>query len=546
VHSRAKLHIQRACVYNENSMTTAKNLAFGLLARRTLDLLPRLWLPLVALLCLASSWRPLSGGDDVWAHAAIGRWIVSHGTIPRETLFLWGAPPQQWIYHSWLSQISFYTLLSGGEVRGAFLLLGLTALIVFSVFALLWRAWRARIGVFSLWMPLVFAIAVYCSSLRFRARPELFTALFLTLLLLFLSHEKTPEKTQAPAAPGVLRRETFFVFVLFVVWTNFHGAVAIGLLMLGAMAFCEVAQARAARASWKWIWFFAVAVLAVNFNPYGFDYWQALRPVGGPMFERIDEWKPFWKTPFLDPTLLLGELALVWLALMCWLGNPRRRWSQLAWLVLMSALFIDARRHLWLLPIVCLSVIVANADTLQRSEVGAESSPLVRDATRLLVTAVLLIAVLFTATPAQFSRAQFSFGPIAPTTPRRATAFFQTHHLNTRGHVFNDYENSSFLQWRFGGKPPLYIDLLNAYPDSLLFDYFDVVNATPRGRKMLDAKKVQVVILRTYTSKSALAKLAGYLDKNKRQWRRVYRSEDGTIWLRRAGQNVGSGKSEVE
>lgn len=516
-------------------MPTAKHLISSSVVERSFRFLPRLWLPLLALLCLASAWRPLGGGDDVWAHAAIGRWMVSHATIPRETLFLWGAPPQPWIYHSWLSQLTFYGLLSRGEITGAFLLLGLTALIAFLVFALLWRAWSARSGGASFWMPLVFALAVYCSSLRFRPRPELFTALFLTLLLLFLRREKSPQQNESRAAPGVLWLETFFVFALFVVWANFHGAVAIGLLLLGATAVCEMAQERGARASWKWVWLFMVGVLAVNVNPYGFEYWQALKPVGGPMFERIDEWKPFWKPPFLNSNMLLGELILVWLALLCWLGNTRRRWAQLLWLVLMAALFIEARRHLWLLPIVCLAVIAANASTLCQLRLRGQVSPFARGAVRLVATGVLLLAVVFTVSPAQFSSAQFRTGPLAPTTPRRAASFFKAQHLGARGRVFNDYENSSFLQWRFGGAPPLFIDLLNAYPDSLLFDYFDVVNANARGRKILEARKVNVVILRAYAPDSSLAKLAKYLDKNKQQWRRIYSATDGTIWLRRPG-----------
>jgi hypothetical protein len=270
------------------------------------------------------------------------------------------------------------------------------------------------------------------------------------------------------------------------------------------------------------------------------DYWQALKPVGGPMFERIDEWKPFWKPPFLNFSMVLGELVLVWLALMCWLGNSRRRWSQLLWLILMTVLFINARRHLWLLPIVCLSIIAANAMTLQNSEFRAEMTPFSRSVARVLATGVLLGTFLFITSSQRFLAA-----PISPSTPRRAVDFFRINHLGTRGRIFNDYENSSFLQWRFGGAPPLYIDLLNAYPDSLLFDYFDILKATPRGRKMLDEKKVRVVILRAYKPDSSLAKLAKYLNNNK-QWQRIYRNTDGTIWLRRSERNTGGGREKME
>ena len=82
--------------------------------RLWIDRLPRFYFPLTMLLFPAIAWRPLRGADDFWVHAAIGRWIWQHGQIPHETLFVWGAKPIPWIYHSWLSQLGFYGLLSAG------------------------------------------------------------------------------------------------------------------------------------------------------------------------------------------------------------------------------------------------------------------------------------------------------------------------------------------------------------------------------------------------------------------------------------------------
>ena len=97
--------------------------------------------------------------------------------------------------------------------------------------------------------------------------------------------------------------------------------------------------------------------------------------------------------------------------------------------------------------------------------------------------------------------------------------------------VFNDYEFSSYLQWRSAGNPPLYIDLLNAYPDKLLKDYFQIVTAEPEGRKMLRDLDINCVFLRRHKKGEGMAKLANYLDKQS-QWRRVYKGPDGTIWLK--------------
>ena len=41
--------------------------------QRAALLLPRLYLPLLIALTCTQAWRTLGGGDDIWAHAAVGR-----------------------------------------------------------------------------------------------------------------------------------------------------------------------------------------------------------------------------------------------------------------------------------------------------------------------------------------------------------------------------------------------------------------------------------------------------------------------------------------
>jgi len=503
--------------YNEQPMSSTP------FARRAAAWPHFYWL-LMAALCIALAWRPLSGDDDIWAHAAIGRWMIENEQWPRQTLFLWGAPPLPWVYHSWLSQLSFYGLLWAGETSGAIAAITLTCLVVIATFTLLWRAWSAQIGGVSPVMIGAFILAIYCSSLRFHPRPELFSALFLCVLLLHLTRFQ-----RSLALEGVLP-----LGALFVLWANFHGAVAIGLLLLAATVICEIAQRKFSHSSLRWMWLLIVAVGAICINPYGLKYWQALSPVGGEMFQRIDEWKPFWKEPVLDIKFVAGECVLVWFAFLSWILNAEKRWAHGAWLLIMLLLFISARRHLWLLPITSLAVLAANAQTLSTPfamrAMGLDADAIPRVArffSRVAMTAIFGMAIAFAAPPNIFSN-----GPLSTDVPLKATDFFLKNPLVLRGRVFNDYENSSFLQWRFGGKPPLYIDLLNAYPDQLLLDYLDIVNANARGQQLLETLKIQSVMLRSYADDSSLAKLARYLNRNPR-WRCSYRGADGTIWTRR-------------
>jgi len=544
-----------------------------------LDLLPRLYLPLILMLVVAFAWRPLGGHDDFWAHAAIGRWIWQHQSAPQHTLYLWSVnPPIPWIAHSWLTQVTFYVFMAvGGERFGPYLANAFTALIAALTFTWVWSLWTQRARVTSL-MVLVFALAVTVSAPRFRPRPELFTAFFLCCLLAFLlsraaRHEAAGRAEEDRAEDRPL--QALGIVMLFVLWANFHGAVAIGLMILTATVVGDLLQddvcgGRFPSPAWRLVLLLALCAAAVFANPYGAAYWQALKPVTSKMFAEIDEWKPFWKHPALGYEFVAGELLLVYIALLSWLGNPQRRWAHLAWLLLMSAAFLSARRHLWLLALVSLAVMAYNAHALDTAQLwrawsklrdrrarrkvepparsiyddpyreppvppaldGADQKPdeiapmpdLWRDAVRAGIALFLFIGVL-----RGIPHDVLPLRAVSRYLPTGAVRSMDEHKL--QGRMFNDYENSSYLLWHFAGRRPLYIDLLNAYPDQLLMDYFDVIWANPRGRKLMDKWDIRYVFLRRHKETEGISRLKHYLNKSP-QWQRVYGEADGSVWRR--------------
>lgn len=640
-----------------------------------LDWLSWLYGPMVVLLAAAFAYQKLRGGDDFWAHAAVGRWIWDNSRVPHQTLFIWSAPPIPWVAHSWLTQLIFYGLMSMGGPR---LVVGVTMLLSALTFGLLWRLWRRRARITSL-TPLIFALAIWCAAPRFHPRPELFTALFFTWLLAFLvewsaappaawdnagsssrtlppsnggppdaaTGESPSDKAPAEPAPSDFESVAPGLIVLFVVWANFHGAVAAGLLLLGLAVVFDLIQDRfAARA--RVLAVIAVLCLgAVFVNPFGLHYLQALMPVEGAMFSNIDEWKSIWGKEPLDVGLVIGEVVLALIALTSWVANSRRRWAHLAWLVAFCFLFVQHRRFLWLLALVSLAVIAANAPVIDterlwsfwrrrtrpipgrpsldpaaifdapadplpvapaarpvpttsigqkrlrlpkvfslsrhpvftpvsidpvapppappvvaapgiaplagatgtpgetgvpeiapaRSDEAAARTELMRAfrpmtiplglrrVARVGVT-ICLITWIAVVTPSWF----LSPPPLLSFVPEGAATFIQRQHLP--GHVFNDYEYSSYLQWRLAGHPPLFIDLLNAYPDRIMDEYLAIINAGTQGRALLNKRHIGYVVLRRHGPKESVARLAKYLDGNA-QWARVYSGEDASIWVRR-------------
>lgn len=480
--------------------------------------LPRLYLPLLLIFIAVATWRPLTGAEDFYAHAAVGRWIFQHQTIPHQTLWLWGASPVEWIAHSWLSQLTFFSWMSLG---GEHLVLLLTIILAAIPFVIFWKLWEKR-GQINALTPLFFMLAIWCACVRFQARPELFSSLFLGGLLLFLIH--LPQ--------SLTWRSVIALIALFAIWANFHGAVALGLLVLGLSVTCELLQQKAARPAWQLGLLALACLVAVNLNPYGVAYWQALRPVGGSMFQMIDEWKSPLTAPALPFEALLMVCSVTAIAFALWFKNPERRWAQALWLVLALVLFFTARRNLW--PCILLSVAVAAANVRPLNALALQAKPSSSPALGPIIAVMVLLTGSFVMlSPVAFSPA--GLRATSPLLPRGAANAVLQHDLPQP--VFNDYLRSGYLHWRYAGRPSIYIDLLNAYPDELLAKYFDIVKRTPEGIIEWEKLGVNTVVFGSYKKTDRLAPLAEYLDKNP-QWRVVYNEPDGKVWVRKNARQV--------
>lgn len=462
---------------------------------------------LVMLLTAFFCWRPLGGGVDFWAHAAVGKWIASHHAIPHQTLFLWSAHTP-WIAHSWLSQLIFYELIQHGAATVLLFCAALNGL----MFALIWWLW-SRMGKISVFTPLVFAFAIWCAQARFNPRPEMFSAFLTVLLLAVLAlHEKK----------YVRSRHLFWLIPGFILWTNLHGGVAMGLALLLVTLIAEAAQNLSQKQSLRPALILGAVLLgciaALLVNPFGWHYFRAFTQVGGPMFALIDEWKSPFISPTLPPEALLALFILAATAFICWIGNAERKWSHLGWLLLALLMFVQARRNLELLSLVSLIVIAVNPDLLQKSFGGTLQRWLPAFAT------VYVVIMLVSAIP------PLPLNPLSPLLPRGvADTVLKEQQAQPHLRIFNDYLTSSYFQWRFAGRPPLYIDLLNAYPASLLSDYFQIIHADAAGLKKFNQLHVDLVAFGPYTSTNRQYPLAHYLD-NSAQWKRIYNDKDGSVW----------------
>ena len=514
----------------------------------------RLYLPFLILLCALWAFTPLEGGDDFWAHAAIGRIVLDTGHVPKSTVYLW-SDNVPWVFHAYGSGVIYAFLLRLG---GPWLCLCLNFALAITPLVLVWRHAKARAGEVPLVLVCLFVPALWFSSVRWRLRPEGFTVLFLTITLLFLAQEKRP------------RWQYFALAALFALWPNLHGGVLVGILVLWSGAIADIAQNRlvsralpstetsspdaplppaieaplAPPLPWRINWsLFALAVacslLPMLCNPWGFGYRTVFGGTAATA-QHISEWRHFWAFPAMNRGVAYGLTALCVLAIIVWCLDRQKRATVGAALLLLTALWIQARRQMWLTSTTCMVALAQSAALFNSQRIYAalkgqrDARP---DAPMRLIahlgTLLILLCACVVNLPAKRPRALSETFPVA-------MSQFLLSKATPPGRTFNDYEYSAALEWYLDGKRPLYIDLINAYHPSVFDNWYNVAHADDKGLKFLDQWKVDVIALRPVNSKNTddpITNLGKYLETAP-TWKQIYKGADGRVWRRRKLYNA--------
>ena len=239
---------------------------------------------IATLACLSpvqsDTWWLLRAGQDIW--------LQHH--IPLTDSYSHTAAGLYWPNHEWLAEALFY----GAYVLGGFplLTLGCAAAIVGA-----WTlSWRLTSGVFETRF-LLFAGAIVSATSAWAVRPQAFTLFMFTLLCALL-----------------VWRSYRWVPVLFLVWANLHGAVALGFLAVGAAGLARVIEER--RLPWNLTAAGAGAVLATLITPLGLGLWTFIpESMARSRVNQLIEWQPpafdVVHVPFWFLAIAL-PLAAVW------------------------------------------------------------------------------------------------------------------------------------------------------------------------------------------------------------------------------------------
>jgi hypothetical protein len=486
---------------------------------------------------------------DLWGHAAWGRWILEHGTLPSTDPFgtLSGLPA---IDSAWLSQVLLGAVATWGGAEALSLLFAITVL---AACLLLARAFYLQSRSLLVAHCGVLLVAAVGWNRTATARPEMFGTLCLAVLLWLLVRDRMTDAhgTSCGASRRRLRLELWLGLpALLAVWANLHSSFVCGLLVVGCWTAGTVwdtarreRSLRAVLASpdvRRWISLAELALGATCLNPYGVRLLLYLCWFAD--YEQLSDLADWQRLVMLGAGGREVVLSLLGLLLLFRLSRQR---LPAADLLLVAACSLAAARGLRL--VWCYAAVFGVVATPHLAELGTRVARLLRrgvaagdgSVSRRLrdlatartwscsVVALVLLWIAFALSPA--STFVGSREPRAPerlygdAVPWQLSQFLREQ--PPQGQIFHPHWWGDWLTW--DGPPGLHVFLttnLHLTSRSVWIDYRIVRETRAGWNNVLDRYGVQTVIL----DKRRQRTLLGYL-RSSPEWRREYEDATGIV-----------------
>ena len=377
------------------------------------------------------TWWLLRAGHDMWAA----------GHVLLTDTFSHTVSGAYWPNHEWLSELLFYGVYALG---GLPLLTLASALVVTSAWAIVWIETPGPVRVKFLLTAFVVASASTTWSLRAQVLSLLLVALTMALLR---------------------RRRYGWLPVVFWCWANLHGAVLLGMLLLGAAL--AAALIEKIEAVPRLLLATALCVVATSLTPLGGNFWLDMpRSLGRIRQLGIDEWAP----PHLATVSLLPFwitiAALVALAVTrgraLWNDPIARREGRIticACALVLVPLALTAVRNVP--PFLMLAVpAIAALFPAVRAVAPSRSAPRPPWVNCGIAAAAAVFAAMVVTSAYASRAARFHWMPL----PAASIAALD----GCRGNLYNRYDEGGYLIWFAPGRKVFLDGRQDPYPPSLI------------------------------------------------------------------------------
>ena len=466
--------------------------------------------------------------SDMWWHLRAGEETLQSGQVYRIDTFSSTRVGENWINHSWLSQVLMAVLMRMG---------GFTALSV-------WVAVCAVISMGLVYLSMkghpllrsaVLILAAMVSSVVWSPRPQIMSLVLLALVSWLAGRYRANRKWIYLA----------LIPPLFGLWGNLHGGYILGLIYLGAFAAGEILdkilfRARESTMEWKEIGLLgavmAGGLVLVLVNPFGIQMWKIpFNTVGVETLQNlINEWaSPDFHQAFQQPLLwmLLGLLGLLGIS------GKTARGSQLVPAAAFAYAALVARRNFGPSAIVSAPIIAEQLsyvldkwlDNL-RQEIpffeqfmvsAEENKEKFNQTARNLINLTLVLLLLFAAVlktiqvndPDLLSQLEKEYFPA------EAAQWIEEEGRSFK--IFNDYNWGGYLIYRLPDYLVFVDGRTDLFGDEILEDYNHIMRTEGNWEEILESYQLDTLLL---PENSHLAKTASLLG-----WAELYRDDKAVL-----------------
>jgi hypothetical protein len=412
--------------------------------------------------------------NSFFIHLQTGRLILEHG-IPREDVYSFTAAGTDFVAQSWLAEL-LYGLLDRAFGPFGIRLLGAvvgTAITVLA-FRLALRLSRERVRAALLTVPALCGLYVLWSE-----RPLLMGILFFMILLWIV---------EVPDC-WVGRRPLITLPALFWLWANVHGTFALGFAYLalhligqwvdGARPWCGRER--------KLLTGAAIAGAATFVNPYGprLVFFPIHLLQRGDILRHVIE----WASPNFHN--IRGQAFLIWVAVFVVVAarsSNRLSRRDLIVTVPFLCLALWALRNVAIAPLVGLPVVaraIAAAPDVAEQKRASET----RSAVAWGLAAVLLVIAV-----GLFARAAAEPDFVTVSYPVKAMNAVEREGLIGKRLLMDDGDAAYAVLGWYPRQKVFIDDRYDMYPESVIYDFFELSGSGRRSERILDKYDVEVVV----------------------------------------------------
>ncbi|MBN1678714.1 MAG: hypothetical protein JW966_00385 [Anaerolineae bacterium] len=489
----------------------------------------RLLVAILFLLLFAMAVR-VPTDTDTWWHIRSGEYIIDNGKVPTTDPFSHTRLGEDWIDHSWGSQVviyEFYHLFGGegqpgdsGNIGLAVYMAGLATLGMAFVYLMCEGTAYAR--------AFVVVIGAAAAAVFWSPRPQMFSFMLGALVLYLLHLYKREHLDRLWLIPPVM-----------LLWANLHGGFAIGFILLfgsiAGEALGNIFNGDDPRVvSWarlrRMVVVTLVSIPLIAINPYGVQMLgYPFRTVGiGVLQDYIQEWgspdfhqRQTW--PFA--LMLLGLVALAGLS------SRRIDWTDLTLASGTACMALMAGRNITLFAVVSAPILSRHLN-VWLADHGWQIHPVRRVRGRKLVLNWVLLALVALGALAKVAvvlseetvrKAQEQMLPV------EVAQFLDE--SPPEGKMFNSYNWGGYLMFA-APDVPVYVDgRTDLYDDDFLRDYLDITFIRDDWNVMLDDQVIGFVVI------EADSILATMLRTMPDTWQeRQFDDERSSLFIRVAGE----------